>query len=97
MNKTEILFYIPVGETAGNQDYGESQNQKGVSGGREGGVRGGLSELVTLEWRPKVRWRSFHSRVVTGLADKFPPEQLGDSWGALRPQSLGDAERYLSH
>lgn len=55
-------------------------------------VREGLSELVIFEQRPKVRSRSFHFRRVTKLADKSPPQLPGDALGALRPQSLGDAE-----
>lgn len=39
----------------------------------EEGSRAGLPELVTLEQRLEVRSERFHSKGVTGLADKFLP------------------------
>lgn len=68
------------------------QTRKGCRELGQEPVRDGLSELVIFEQRPKVRSRSFHFRRVTRLADKSPPQLPADALGALRPQSLGDAE-----
>lgn len=50
--------------------------------------------MVALEQRPAGRSRRSHSRRVTALAGKFPPQLPGDSSGALSPQSLRDTETH---